>query len=95
MQDGEDSHFDAEQKSGDAHLEIGIGENVTGLDNVEGRRADGNGRGLPKGQEDDELDGENLQKETVLGKRLRKLNVKLNKAVHGNGDGNGIDNKNL
>lgn len=78
MQDGKDGHFDAEQKSRDAHLEIRIGENVTGLDDVECRCADGNGRGLPKGQEDDELDSENLQKETVLGKRLRKLNVKLN-----------------
>jgi hypothetical protein len=31
----------------------------------------------------------------VFGKRLRKLNVKLNKTVHGNGAGNGIDNENL
>lgn len=95
MQDGEDGHFNAEQKGRNAHLEIRIGENVTGLDDVESRCADGNGRGLPKGQEDDELNGEDLQKETVLGKRLRKLNVKLNEAVHGNGDGNGIDHKNL
>lgn len=43
---------------------------------------------LPKGEEDDELDTDELEAGAVRGKRPFQLDVELNEAVHGDCDGN-------
>jgi hypothetical protein len=40
------------------------------VDDVERRRSDGNGQRLPKGQENNELDGQDLDEKLVLGERF-------------------------
>jgi len=42
---------------------------------------------LPKGEEDDELDADELEAGAVRSKRVFQLDVELNEAVHGDGDG--------
>lgn len=67
VEDGEDGHLEAEQERGDADFKVRVGEHLVGVDDVEGRRADTDGGGLPEGEEDDELDGEDLEEGGVLG----------------------------
>lgn len=67
MQDGEDGHFDAEEHGWNTDFEIWVGENFVGVDDFERRCADGDGQRLPKGQENDKLDGQDLDEKLVLG----------------------------
>lgn len=95
VQERKGGHLDAEEQGGNADLDVGVGEDLVGVDNVEGRGADGNGRGLPEGEEDDELDGDNLDEEFLVGEGFLELNVELNEAEHGNGDGDGVEDNDL
>lgn len=95
VQQRKGSHFYAEEQRGDADFDVWVGEDLVGVHNVEGRGADGNGRGLPEGEEDDELDGDDFDEKFVLGDGFAELNVHLDKTEHGNCDGNGVDDDNL
>jgi hypothetical protein len=50
---------------------------------------------LPKGQKDNQLDGEDLQKRRVVRNILTDLEIELNQAIHGNRDGSRLDDQNL
>lgn len=95
MEQSKGGHLNAEQEGGDANLDVGIGEYLVGVDNVQGRGTDGNGRSLPKGEKDDELDGNNFDEELLVFEGLFELNVDLNQAEHGNSNGQGIEDNDL
>lgn len=91
MEQSKGGHFDAEKQGRDADLDIGIGEDLVRVHNVQGRGSNGNGRGLPEGEEDNELDGDNLDEKLLLLEGVLELDVDLDEAEHGNGDGDGIE----
>jgi hypothetical protein len=50
---------------------------------------------LPEREENDEFDGQDLQKRRVLCYIMADLDIKLNQAVHSNRDGNGLNDQGL
>ena len=97
MEESETGHLNTEGKRWDANFDIRICEDFVRLNNTERTSTNANCRRLPKREEDDQLDGQNLQKGSVRGelRRVSQLNVKLDQAVHGNRYGNGFDTDNL
>lgn len=67
VEDGEDGHLETEEEGGDSDLEVGVGEIFVGVDQIEGRGSEGNGDGLPKGQEDHKFNGQNFGEWLLLG----------------------------
>ena len=88
MQDGEDGHLHAQQQARDADLDVRRADARARLDDVQ-RCQDRNSDGLPKGQEDNELDGDELEKGGVRRDVGLDLEVKGEEAVHGGGDADG------
>lgn len=96
MEEGEDHHLDAKKEGWDSNFQVWIGNFGRGADYAQGGRGeDTDQEGLPEREENDQFDGENLQEGPVMGKVEPKLDVELNKAVHGNGHRSTLDNKNL
>jgi len=50
---------------------------------------------LPEAKEDNQLDGENLEKWPMLLDVNLDLDIELNQAVHGDGDRSGFNDENL
>lgn len=91
VEEGEEGHLDADEQAGDADLEVALGQLRAGLHGGDGRRADGEQHRLPQHKEDDQLDGQDLAEELVLGQGVLQLDVDLDDAHHGNGDGHHVD----
>lgn len=50
---------------------------------------------MPEAKEDNQLDGENLEKWPMLLDIILDLDIELNKTVHGDSDGSGFNDQNL
>ena len=97
MQDRKAGHFDAEEEGGNADFDIGVGEDFIGVNEVECSGAETDGYGLPEGEKDYQLDGEDFE-EGLVGFELwgvSELDVKLDKAVHCDCHRYGLDDDNL
>ena len=88
MQHREKGHLHAQQQARDANLDVRRTDARARLNHVQGGQ-DGDDDGLPKGQEDDELDGDELEDGLMLGDVGGDLEVKGQEAVHGDGDADG------
>jgi len=92
VHDGEEGHLDADEKGGDADVEVGEGEVGGRGEDVEGGGGeDGDDEGLPEGEEDDEFDGEDFEEGVVRGEVVADLDVELDQEVHGDCYGCGVD----
>jgi hypothetical protein len=47
---------------------------------------------LPKRQEDDEFDAQQLEKRPMWSEVILQVAIKLDEAIHGNGDGSRVNN---
>jgi hypothetical protein len=82
VEDGEEGHLEAQEEGRNADFEVWVGEDLVLVDDVEGGGAEGDGRGLPEGEEDDQLDGKNFQERAVVGEGFAELDVELDNTVH-------------
>lgn len=96
MQDRKDDHLDAEQRGGNGDFDVRVRDDRVRFEDLESlARRNRNGGNLPKGEEDNELNGKNLQKQSLAVEGHLELNVALNNAVHGDEDGNAVDRQYL
>ncbi len=90
MEERKEGHLDTQEQGGNAHLDVGCLNVIAGLDGAR-TGEERNGDGLPEAQENDQLDRSNLEKWFVLADVVLDLYVELDQAVHGDGDGNGLE----
>ncbi len=90
VENGKDGHLNAQQQRGNADLDVGSLDRLGRLDDARARQEGDEGR-LPETQEDDQLDGGDLQQGLVSADILPDLNVKLDQAIHGDGNCNGFN----
>lgn len=96
MEEGEDGHLDAEKQGWDADFQIGVSDFARRLDYIQCCRGeDTDQEGLPEGEEDHQLDGDNFQERMVGGEIHSKLDVELDEAVHGHCDRGTLNDEDL
>ena len=59
------------------------------------RGKEGDDKRLPEGEEDDELDAENLEERPMVGQVRAQLNIELDEAVHRHCDSSGFEHQSL
>lgn len=89
---GEPSHLDAHQHPWYSDLDIRITQLLARF-NGPPCDQEVDDLTLPKAQEDDKFDTEQLQKRIVRREILLELDVELDEAQHGDGDGDAFDNE--
>lgn len=96
MEEGEDHHLDTEEETWDSNFQIWIRDLGSWVDHFQsGRCEDADQEGLPKREEDNQLDGKHLEEGAVVGEVKSELDIKLDQTVHGDGHRGTLKDENL